>query len=97
MSNSEHRRSQAIIQGLEAFFFLYFAHSQENVGRVLAPVSCLIDHSKSLSLHASAHHPERIRYYIGDDTACRSRGSIQCKSAFLKLEVIFEEVFPEFV
>ena len=53
--------------------------------------------SKSLSLHASADHPERICYYIGDDAARRSGGPVQCKSAFFKLEVIFEEVLPEFV
>ena len=59
--DTEHGSTQTIIQSQEAFPFLNYAHRLEQVEWVLGAIVVLRHRTEDLSLHARAHHPERIR------------------------------------
>ena len=76
---------------------LYDSHCFEEIERVFTPIVGLTHGSKYLSLHSSAHHPERISDTVAYNATDDCRDCVEAKAALLEVQGLSEETLKAFI
>ena len=91
--DTEHGGREAIVESEEPFTLPDEPDVFKKVEGVLAAVVLLAHAAERFGLHASAHHPERIRDHVADQATRNRRTAIQPEASLLKLETFPKMLF----